>query len=157
MGRWSEATAGALLFHILDKKNSRNLLKIEQIPAVFSLIDQPHGTLFFFLVDPRGIRTRVCANARYRSFTCPAQTMHIAVHGTAYAGVQLVWIQQKNNRVCDAHPVAFLVDPRGIALDFCEANAPNGERGASQKSSVTVLKRSTGAFSHWVQFPSLRE
>ena len=83
--------------------------------------------------------------------------MHIAVHGTAYAGVQLVWIQQKNNRVCDAHPVAFLVDPRGIALDFCEANAPNGERGASQKSSVTVLKRSTGAFSHWVQFPSLRE
>ena len=49
------------------------------------------------------------------------------------------------------------MDPRGIALDFCEATAPNGERGASQKSSVTVLKRSTGAFSHWVQFPSLRE
>ena len=49
-----------------------------------------------------------------------------------------------------------MVDPRGVALAFCEANDPSGEGYASQNASVTVPKRSTGAFFHCVRLPSLK-
>ena len=37
-----------LFHHCMVNKNSRNLLILEQIPAIFSLILQPHAVAFFY-------------------------------------------------------------------------------------------------------------
>lgn len=49
-------------------------------------------------------------------------------------------MKKEKEKAADGILFLYLVDLRGIALAFCEANAPNGKRRASQNASVTVRK-----------------
>lgn len=53
---------------------------------------------FAFMAEREGFRTHVCANGRLDLFGQPAQTLHVAPRGVAYAGFES-WIYNDKKEI----------------------------------------------------------